>query len=724
MNKCRMQTAALMAMAVLMTCSLSSGHESHLHAPLARSSAQGSALDDDQRAYYLDLFSHAAVECALPDWEQLKEAVVLLQFNQLDMASAASLYDSIKQSLPSVCLTWDGVVADLSSFDQIEIAEGIPRCVFIEVDNQSGTTEFLSAAFAGSSASNVAWTPSGEIAGMIARLAVDDRSETGVALTVVSASGGSTVVVPLTVVQPATIRGVVREHGSGQPFPARVFVQGGDSEFRHAEEFASNSTLSYKRVPGVMDAFYKLPFFYSSGSFVIRVPPGTVRVTAERGPEHVPETAVFTLQPGESRSVDLEPARFIDLAGLGWVSGDTHVHWVKNWWFENEDLHLLSIVQRAEDLRVVNNLTLRHADPHSGADWVVPDQAWMGPVPGYDTGPYLIQMAEEYRNDPFYGHLNFLNLAAPTLLGLKSGPTHGLVGVSPLDGLVWPISTGDLLGALAEDYPINATAIDAALTHQPAESRPIIVASHGIPGEVPADIALGRIDSIDQVAPAEYYKLLDCGIRIPLTDGADHPVRLVGQTRCYVKVQEPQSYGSWIDGILRGATFVTSGPMLFLTLDGVEPGSELATNLGSPVVIRAEAHSSEPIGRLQIVSNNEILFDQVFASNTATVNLVHTADVSRWFVARCSTSSNPSYHAVNEANAAHTSAVYLKVDGKEIFVDSGAAQDLMDRCQAGGDDVYLNGLFFGPHAASKRNEARDYFYQGRDAYGSILSDNR
>ena len=43
-------------------------------------------------------------------------------------------------------------------------------------------------------------------------------------------------------------------------------------------------------------------------------------------------------------------------------------------------------------------------------------------------------------------------------------------------------------------------------------------------GEIPADIVLGRIDSVDQVEPADYYRILDCGLRLPLTDGAWQPL--------------------------------------------------------------------------------------------------------------------------------------------------------------------------------------------------------
>jgi hypothetical protein len=261
------------------------------------------------------------------------------------------------------------------------------------------------------------------------------------------------------------------------------------------------------------------------------------------------------------------------------------------------------------------------------------------------------------------------------------------------------------------------------LAQLPPASRPTIIAAHGLGQEVPADVALGRIDSLDMLAPAEYYKLLDAGLRLPLTDGADHPVRVVGQSRCYVKVQGTPTYGAWIDGILAGNTFATSGPLMFLSVDGAEIGGEVQVSSGSTLNVHVEAHARGPIGRLQIVSNNQVLHDQAVSATSAVLDLPLVADESRWIVARCSDAALPTYTPSWEPNAAHTSSIYVVVDGQPIFVDSGAAQDLRDRCQAGGDFVFAQGTFLPPGADAKRAEARDYFYAGRDVYQAIIDAN-
>jgi hypothetical protein len=50
----------------------------------------------------------------------------------------------------------------------------------------------------------------------------------------------------------------------------------------------------------------------------------------------------------------------------------------------------------------------------------------------------------------------------------------------------------------------------------------------------------------------------------------------------------------------------------------------------------------------------------------------------------------------------------------------GAAEELRGLCQIGGDFVWAEGDFYGANAQSKRIEARDHFYAGRDAYQAIL----
>jgi hypothetical protein len=56
------------------------------------------------------------------------------------------------------------------------------------------------------------------------------------------------------------------------------------------------------------------------------------------------------------------------------------------------------------------------------------------------------------------------------------------------------------------------------------------------------DVALRFADSLDQIEPDDYYRFLDCGFEIPLSNGSDHPARVAGCARVYVKTEAPFIY--------------------------------------------------------------------------------------------------------------------------------------------------------------------------------------
>jgi hypothetical protein len=676
--------------------------------------APSAELDVAERAYYFGLYAHAAKRVTLDCTASVQAAVRALHAGGLDRAAAEDLYAELRAALPVRRVRWEqGAPELLGDPGPLVLARGLERFLLVEVENRAAQQRAFTAYCADPRAGSEAETPVGLVRGVLTSVRADDLAQTHVELTVRADHALRTVHLPVRVVEPATLQGSVRDDLTGALVAARVTVRSSDGQRRHDALHGANPTLRVKKLlPGETQLVYSVPFTYVDGTFSIDVPPGKVVVTAERGFEHLPEKTTLELAPGETRAVALAPERIADLFAAGWVSGDTHVHWTKNSWYENEELATLALVQRAEDVRVVSNLTLRQLNESAGWEFIKPDHHPMGPVPGHAAGEFLIQMGEEYRNGPFYGHLSFLNLAAS-----PANPS----------GLVPPISTGDPLGPFAEDWPTNRTAILEALAQTPASSRPIVLASHSIAGAGPADVVLGYLASIDQVAPEDYYRVLDCGLRVALTTGSDHPERLVGEPRCYVRIADPAAleYGAWIDGILAGASFTTSGPLLLLSADGVGVGGELGVASGASVMLRLEARSRRPLGRIELVTNGGVVLHSLeTAERTAVIELPLVADASRWIVARCSAAAQPAWRPLDEPDCAHTSALYLLVDGAPIFVDSGAAEELRERCVAGGDYAYYVGTFHGPDAEMKRQEARAYFRAGADAYQALIDRRR
>lgn len=533
----------------------------------------------------------------------------------------------------------------------IPVARGLERCILLRLTNK-GTREKAVSVRMGQievgSLTLPADGPDSERARWV--IVPINVSVIGKGAVRIELCGLGTLTVPVISTEPAIVRGTILDAQTVEPWPGRVHVRGSDGILRHGEAFRSNETLSQKPVV-FRPASYRLPFFYSSGLFEVRVPAGTTQITLERGFEHPLTRKTVRLKPGERRSVTLSTRRARDMARLGWISGDTHVHWVRNSWDVNESLDLLGMVQRAEDLRVINNLTLYQWRSHEqGGAFIKPDHRPMGPVAGMCDEAWHVQMAEEYRSDNHYGHIN--------LLGIRK--------------LIEPISTGAGSGGPpgTPEWPTNRPAI--------AEARRqggISIEAHNIgpfnASAVPVHVALGLTDSLDQLDAEHYYRFLNCGFHIGLSNGSDHPARVVGCARVYARLAQrdgkplPFTYERWLDAVRLGRTFTTSGPLLLLKVNGSEPGETLDVQPGEKLRVEVEAWSRYPLGRLEIVSNGEVLHSVRTQARTHRISVQINADESRWFCARASRTGE--WNAILAPHVAHTSAVYARIGGREVL---------------------------------------------------------
>jgi hypothetical protein len=304
---------------------------------------------------------------------------------------------------------------------------------------------------------------------------------------------------------------------------------------------------------------------------------------------------------------------------------------------------------------------------------------------------YHVEMAEEYRNENLYGHLCFLNLR----------------------WLVMPIGTGPgIAGDDSIDWPHNRPAIEEARSQ-----GGISIEAHGTGGnhEPPINVIHGLTDSFDQLAPADYERFLDCGFRVPLTNGSDHPARVAGAARAYVRIDGDFSYEKWIDGIRRGRTFTTSGPLLFLDVDGHTPGDSIARGPDDRVTVRVRAVSREPLGVVQVVSNGMVIAEQTTEEMTAELAVELPVGESRWIVARASRGGG--FNCIERTGIAHTSAVHVVVEGRGVFRPE-AARDWIVRMRAHVRDIELKGRFA---TAGQRSEAMAYVEEGIGRYERLIA---
>jgi hypothetical protein len=126
---------------------------------------------------------------------------------------------------------------------------------------------------------------------------------------------------------------------------------------------------------------------------------------------------------------------------------------------------------------------------------------------------------------------------------------------------------------------------------------------------------------------------------------------------------------NWLSALKRGKTFVTNRPLLFVTVEGKEPGSELAVNSaqGAPLNVNIHAVSGTPISRIDILHQGRVL-EQIDVDPPAgdiRRSEKITVPKSGWLAVRClgrgdNANLSPAFAF------AHTSPFYVIVDGRPI----------------------------------------------------------
>ncbi len=130
--------------------------------------------------------------------------------------------------------------------------------------------------------------------------------------------------------------------------------------------------------------------------------------------------------------------------------------------------------------------------------------------------------------------------------------------------------------------------------------------------------------SQDPLQTRHYYHLLDLGYSVTAVAGSDFPwcgkdhdgktrdeKGRIGNARFYSFISSPLShFTSWRNAVRSGHTFVTSGPMLTLTVNNKLPGDTLYTKRGSTININAQAygHTQQvPLERLELVAHGKVI---------------------------------------------------------------------------------------------------------------------
>jgi hypothetical protein len=150
------------------------------------------------------------------------------------------------------------------------------------------------------------------------------------------------------------------------------------------------------------------------------------------------------------------------------------------------------------------------------------------------------------------------------------------------------------------------------------------------------------------------------------------------------------TFESWAAAIRAGRTFVSSGPILDLAVEGHGVGAALDVTRGATLDVELVARAAQPIvSDVELVVDGEIVAAESVPAPTTALTLRHRLPVERtgWVAGR-SRSPYVVGSAVLTAMAAHTSPVYLEcADAPRRPADLAPSLALIDGTRAWLDRV-------------------------------------
>src|SRR5262249_34014792 len=278
-----------------------------------------------------------------------------------------------------------------------------------------------------------------------------------------------------------------------------------------------------------------------------------------------------------------------------------------------------------------------------------------GPDP-LSTEENILYWNQEFRST-IWGHMTLVNL----------------------EQLVEPLFTGFPGTTNPHDTPSNGD-----IPHRAHWQKGVVNYTHVSQGEdwsktpyaakaIPIDVALGKIDTLDinnswAGSVPLWYRLLNCGFRVPATAGTDVVLNRIGSNlpggdRVYVHTGKALNYADWIEGLKAGKSFVTSGPMLTFTVNGSESGSVLKLGEKPKVRVKATARSQFPLAKAELVHNGKVIATATLAGDKLSATLDQEVALERggWLAFRADGPGTPD--TATGAQNAHTNPVYIEAAG-------------------------------------------------------------
>lgn len=462
-----------------------------------------------------------------------------------------------------------------------------------------------------------------------------------------SSDGG--VSVELLTPQKMWIKVSIVDDKTGQPTPVRIHFRAPDGRY----------LPPYGHRHEVNDAFFEdyggdlklgsTQYAYTDGRLQIELPVGDVYVEIAKGFEWQPVRQRINIQQGQSELV-IPLHRVFDWRQQGWVTADTHVHFIspQTAWLE----------ARAEGINLVNLLASQWGDLFTNVADIT------GDICGVSRDDTLVWVGTENRQH-MLGHMS--------LLGVKGEPVFPMCASGSEESYL-----GDPAWTSMAEWADRCREREG-LTVLPHFPTPYC--------EAVADIVLGKVDAVEirTFTPGlesfnirEWYRFLNCGYRLGAVGGTDKMTSgmPVGGVRTYARLEQDEfTFGNWAKAVRAGRTFTTSGPLMGMLVEGHPPGDEIRLPAnGGTLEVETWVQSVQPFHEVQIVANGKIVASQAIDEGTLETSLREKVRLegSGWIAARC-VSRLKVWHCWPIHIAAHTSPVYVSCGDDAPFSPSDAA---------------------------------------------------
>lgn len=458
------------------------------------------------------------------------------------------------------------------------------------------------------------------------------------------------------------------------------------------------------------DFFFQNQIYRHSGESVM-LAAGKYTVRYGRGPEYLRSERTIEVPRAVSHREQFRLKRWINLADLGWYSGDHHIHAAGCAHYDapSEGVQPSDMLRHilGEDLNVGCVLSW-------GPCWYYQKQYFEGTVHKLSRSRNLMRYDVEVSGFPSSpcGHLCLLRLSEDDYPGTKKvddWPSWDL----PI--LKWAKQQGAVVGFAHSGWGLQVKSQTLPTLEMPAFD--------GIgANEYIVDVAHDACDFISTVDTPPiwelniWYHTLNCGFQTRISGETDFPCiygERVGLGRAYVKCPKSSdlNYDNWADGIRDGRSYCTDGlsHLVDFTVNGLDVGEKSAGERASvlnaasdkPLAIRLRAAAlleDKPrddirrkrlderpywhIERARVGDSGEVPVELIVNGRSVETKRIK-ADGKLREVSFSFTPPQSSWVAVRIFPSSHTNPVFVLLDDKPIRASRRSAQwclDAVDVC--------------------------------------------